>query len=79
MEKTVSISNIYYQILQELSDNSGASITKILEQAIEQYRKQKFWEDVDKSYEKLRLNQKDWEEEMSERNDWDVTLGDDLE
>jgi DNA phosphorothioation-dependent restriction protein DptG len=79
MEKTVPISDIYYQILEELSDNSGASITKILEQAIEQYRRQKFWEEVNQSYEKLRLNQSDWQEEISERNAWDITLGDDLE
>ncbi|MGL5060633.1 MAG: hypothetical protein ACRC62_11700 [Microcoleus sp.] len=76
---TVTIGNTFYKILAELSASSGKSIQAILEQAIEQYRRQQFLEAANQAYIALRNNSEAWQEELEERSAWDVTLEDGLE
>jgi predicted transcriptional regulator len=47
---TFTIDNTFYKILAELSPSSGKSIQTVLEQAIEQYRRQQFLEAANQAY-----------------------------
>lgn len=76
---TVTIDNTFYKILAELSASSGTSIQAVLEQAIEQYRRQQFLETANQAYIALRNNPEAWQEELEERSLWDTTLEDGLE
>jgi predicted transcriptional regulator len=51
---TVTISNTSYQTLAELSASSGKPIQTVLEQAIEQYRRQQFLAAANQAYLALR-------------------------
>lgn len=73
---TVTIGNTFYNILAELSASSGKSIQAVLEQAIEQYRRQQFLEAANQAYITLRNNPEVWQEELEERSLWDITLVD---
>ncbi len=76
---TVTIGDTFYKILAELSESSGKSIQAVLEQAIEQYRRQQFLEAANQAYIALRNNPEAWQEELEERSLWDITLEDGLE
>ncbi len=73
---TVPIGDTFYQILAELFASSGKSIQAVLEQAIEQYRRQQFLEAANQAYITLRNNSEAWQEELEERSLWDITLED---
>ncbi len=76
---TVTITNSSYQALAELSAISGKTIPTVLEQAIEQYRRQQFLTSANQAYLALRDRSEAWQEELEEREVWDITLTDDLE
>jgi hypothetical protein len=76
---TVIISNTSYQALAELSASSGKPIQTILEQAIEQYRRQQFLAVANQAYLALRDRSEAWQEELEERAAWNITLEDGLE
>jgi hypothetical protein len=76
---TVTISNTSYQTLVEISALSGKPIEIVLEQAIEQYRRQQFLAAANQAYLALRDRPEAWQEELEEREAWDITLEDGLE
>jgi predicted transcriptional regulator len=76
---TVTISNTSYKTLTEISASSGKPIETILEQAIEQYRRQQFLVAANQAYLALRDRPEAWQEELEEREAWDITLEDGLE
>ena len=76
---TVTIANTFYKILAELSASSGKSIQAVLEQAIEQYRRQQFLAAANQAYLALRDRPEAWQEELEEREAWDIILEDGLE
>jgi hypothetical protein len=76
---TVTISNTSYQTLAEISALSGKPIETVLEQAIEQYRRQQFLATANQAYLALRDRPEAWQEELEEREAWDITLEDGLE
>ena len=69
----VTISNTSYKTLAELSASSGKPIQTVLEQAIEQYRRQQFLEAANQAYLALRDQTAAWQEELEERAAWDIT------
>ena len=75
---TIKISSTSYNILKQIAARSGESIEALLDQAIEQYRRQKFLEAANQAYAALRNNPEEWAVEMEEREAWDVTLADGL-
>ncbi|MBD2777967.1 toxin-antitoxin system protein [Iningainema tapete] len=76
---TVRISTTSHNILKELAASSGESMQVILEQAIEQYRRQVFLQQANQAYAALRNNPEACLAELEEREAWDVTLSDGLE
>ncbi len=73
---TVTISNTSYQTLAEISALSGKPIETVLEQAIEQYRRQQFLAAANQAYLALRDRPEAWQEELEEREAWDITESD---
>jgi hypothetical protein len=48
----------------------------VLEQAIEDYRRQSFLVGLCSDFAALRENELEWQAEKSERSNWDIALGD---
>jgi predicted DNA-binding protein len=64
--------------LRALARRKKKPMQKILDEAIEQYRRDMFFRDLDESYARLRADPKAWKRELAERQEWDATLMDGL-
>ena len=51
----------------------------MLEQAVEAYRRELFYAELNAAYERLQADPVAWEEELAERAEWDATLADGLD
>ena len=76
---TVKISEDARSILRELAEQMGEPMQRVLEKAIEQYRRQHLFDEADAAYLALRADPEAWQEELNERRAWEVTLADDIE
>jgi len=65
--------------LRELAAHDGITMSDVLEQAVEAYRRQLFLEELNDAYAALRADEDAWREELEERALWDNTLLDGLE
>lgn len=50
----------------------------VLDEAIEQYRRDRFFRELDEGYSRLQTDYKAWQEELDERRLWDSTVADGL-
>jgi hypothetical protein len=75
---TVPISEASHKILLELASRGGEPIGKIADKAIEEYRRQRLFDEANAAYLAMRDNEQAWQEELAERRDWDATLADGL-
>jgi predicted transcriptional regulator len=75
----VRISEPTHEILRSLADEAGESMQAVLETAIEEYRRRRFWDQVEIAAGELRRDSTAWNEELAERRAWEATLADDLE
>lgn len=76
---TVRVSSKARKALRELSRKSGESMQAIIDEAIEAYRRKRFFEEFDAAVRKLQEDPKAWQEELEERKLWEATLMDGLE
>ena len=76
---TVRISAQTHQRLREVSKETGEPMQTVLDQAIEQYRRQKFWEEMNSAYTALQNDPEAAAAEKKEFALWDVTLMDGLD
>jgi predicted DNA-binding protein len=74
----VRVSDTTHRTLKELSERSGEPAQAVLEKAVEAYRRQQFFEELNAAYAALQSDPEAWREEMEEREAWDVTLADGL-
>ena len=65
--------------LRELAEHEGRPMQNVLDQAIERYRRDRFFRDLDEGYARLQADPKAWEDEREERRLWETTLTDGLE
>ena len=79
MSKMLRMDEKDYAKLDNLSKTTGISKQKLLSVVIEKAVREKFMEEANKAYRKVRSNKKAWQEELKERAEWDVTLMDGLE
>jgi predicted transcriptional regulator len=79
MTTTIRVSTHTRDLLQDLAQRSGVSMQSILEQALEQYRRQQLLEATNAAYALLKTNGEAWADLERERSDWDQTLADGLE
>jgi hypothetical protein len=76
---TVRISEASRQLLEELVEQTGQSVTDVLDQALLVYRRKLFLEQVNAGYAALRADSEAWAEHLAERKLWDKTLLDGLD
>lgn len=76
---TVRISDRAHQTLRELASTSGEPMQAVLDKALEQYRRQRFWDECDAAYTALREDREEWAKYQQELALWDATLMDGLD
>ena len=70
---TIRVSLRARDLLQELAQASGSSIQVVLEQALEQYRRQQLLEATNAAYAALRAAPEAWAHLEQERQAWEQT------
>jgi len=65
--------------LRTLAKQEGKPMQAVLDSAIEHYQRDKFLDDVNAAFAKLKTDPKAWKEEQAERALWDKTLSDGIE
>ena len=73
---TIRISEESHQVLRELSEQEGASMQRLLDEAVEQLRRLKFLYRANAAFAALKSDPKAWKEELEERKLWEQTLSD---
>jgi predicted transcriptional regulator len=76
---TIRVSLRARDLLQELARVSGSSIQVVLEQALEQYRRQQLLEATNAAYAALRAAPEAWANLEQERLAWEQTRAESLE
>jgi hypothetical protein len=76
---TIRVSLRTRDLLQELAQTAGSSMQAVLEQALEQYRRQQLLEETNAAYATLRAAPEAWADLEQERLAWEQTLSDGLE
>ena len=76
---TIRVSLRTRDLLQELAQTAGSSMQAVLEQALEQYRRQQLLDATNAAYATLRAKPEAWADLEQERLAWDQTLADGLE
>jgi len=76
---TIRVSLHTRDLLQELAHTSGSSMQAVLEQALEQYRRQQLLEATNAAYATLHAAPAAWADLEQERLAWEQTLADGLE
>jgi hypothetical protein len=61
---------------QELAKRTGQSQMEVVHEALEVYRRQLLLASMNQGFAALRRDSAAWEEEMAEREGWDITMGD---
>jgi len=73
---TVRIPDRVKDVVKKLAEESGKTMTEVLEISVDIYRREKFFEECNKAYLKLKANPELWASELAEREEWDITLDD---
>lgn len=76
---TVRISEAAHRILKEMAEQTGQSMTEVLDKALDAYRRKVFFEQLNADYAALKADPEAWAEELAERKLWDATLVDGLD
>jgi len=79
MATTVRVEERLANILRELAKEERRPIGQVIEDAVRQYRKEKFWAGVRDDFDRLRADPVAWHAYEDEVMLWDATAGDGLE
>jgi hypothetical protein len=66
MSRTVRVDDCVHATLVELARAEHRSISRLIEDAVNQYRKAKFWKEVNESVERLRADPVAWKDYQDE-------------
>jgi hypothetical protein len=75
---TVRITPSAHAALRALAEETGESMTEVLDKAIEAYRRQQLLAGLNSDLAALRRNPAAWKQELDERKTWDAALADGL-
>ena len=75
----VRISDDTHDTLRCLAALEGQTMQSVLDKAVEEYRRRRFWDDVDAASSGLRQDHAAWQEELAESRAWEATLADGLD
>lgn len=76
---TIRVSVETRTMLRELAQTVGLPMQQIMEQALENYRRQHLLNAANVAYAQLRADGREWQVFQEELAEWDVTLNDGLE
>ncbi len=76
---TIRVSRSAHNLLRELAEESGEAMTVIVDRALKDYRRAKFWADYDAAYAAIRADPRASADLNDELSAWDSTLADGLE
>jgi predicted transcriptional regulator len=76
---TVRVSTETHELLRKLAEATGEPLQRVLERAVETYRREQFFAELDAAYERLQADPVAREEELAERAEWEATLADGLD
>lgn len=74
--RTVRIGDKAGRTLRLISTRTGETMQKVLDRALESYRRQVFLDDANSAFAALKSDKRAWAAEVEERAAWDITLGD---
>lgn len=75
---TVRLSPQSYLTLKDLAAESGETLQVVLDRAVEEERKRRFFESANASYARLKQEPQQWLAFEGELGEWDATLHDGL-
>jgi restriction endonuclease S subunit len=75
----IRISERAHHELKDLAAQLNQSMQALIEQAIEEYKRKRFFEQANLAYAKLKEDPVAWEEVRAERALWEDTIADGLE
>jgi predicted transcriptional regulator len=75
---TVRVTEHTHEMLRELAASVGEPMQRVLENAVEHYRRERFFADLHAAYERLAADEPAWQDELAERAELDGTLADGL-
>ncbi|MDD4146084.1 MAG: CopG family transcriptional regulator [Clostridia bacterium] len=73
---TIRVNRDIYNSIKLLAQKQNENMQDIIEKAINDYKKKKFFDELNTAYVKLMADPKAWEEEVKEREEWDAVLAD---
>jgi predicted transcriptional regulator len=76
---TVRVTEETHETLRKLAAATGEPLQRVLERAVENYRRERFFAELDAAYERLQADPVAWEEELAERRELEGTLADGLD
>ncbi len=79
MAKSVRVDERLHATLQEIAQEEKRSIRQIIEDAVRQYRKERFWAGVEEDLARLRADPVAWKDYQDEIAVWDTLASDGLE
>ena len=79
MTTTIRISGASHEILRQVSKTSGRTMQAVLDEAIEQYRRERFIAEVNVAFARVREDPKEWDAMRAECEAWESTIADGLD
>src|SRR5207237_8819565 len=76
---TIRVSQSTYELLRDLAAKSNTTITAVVDEAVSDLQRKKFWADFNAACEALQANPVAWADLRREDAAWEETLADGLE
>ena len=76
---TVRVSEHTHELLHKLAAATGEPLQKVLERAVENYRREQFYAEFNAAFERLRSDPAAWEDHLAEQAEMEGTLADGLD
>ena len=76
---TIRVSRSTHELLRDLATKSNATITAVVDEAVRDLQRKKFWADFNAACEALRADPAAWADLRREDAAWQETLADGLE
>ena len=77
--QNIRISSHSKATLRQLANREGKPMQAVLDEAIEQYRRDTFFRELNEDYSRLQADPEAWKQELGERQEWDTALMDGLD
>lgn len=76
---TIRVSQETYDKIKSIARLKNEKIRDVLEEAVKDYTKKQFFEDLNAAFIRLKSNPRAWSEEETERQEWDAASTDGLD